>query len=310
MIRGIYRLATKIGDLNLDMDVAIATRNFLEAIRLAKQGRKILRRNSVAKHLGTKSYYYEQSVLSSSKSQRRILMLERKKKKEEEEEEEEAAAAAFSRAARTSSRGGEDDEEEEPDAIDGPARVDEGLALYDRACAAFFRSQRGFASRVAVLGSTLIAELRKLSNTKSSQILLVGYLSSLDRAEESREIYLSSRSERIKNEIRKLKFQGDLVLYTSEISQVVFAGIRSTLEDFSGMFDKTREFSAFIMWMTEELHRYCSIFRRQVFLSDRFQVITDCLTIAFKFSNSVIIRELWLLRVHPSLSFPPFRRRS
>jgi len=58
-------------------------------------------------------------------------------------------------------------------------------------------------------------------------------------------VFLESRSNYISGEIRKLKFEGDIVKHIEELSRLVFSAISITCDDFCVSFDKCSMMSGF-----------------------------------------------------------------
>ncbi|KAI9316768.1 Cullin repeat-like-containing domain protein [Dichotomocladium elegans] len=106
------------------------------------------------------------------------------------------------------------------------------------------------------LGNTLLTKLQFQR--------LVNWLLRLDKGEEAREVFLSTRSLIIKKRIRQLTFEGDSTTYINELALVVFTLIRNTCEWYRDSFKQNEMASRFIAWVREQTETYAEIYKRQL----------------------------------------------
>lgn len=79
-----------------------------------------------------------------------------------------------------------------------------------------------------------------------------------------------------------------MVLYVSELAEVIFRLIRSTCDWYSGSFKDTTMASGFMKWVCREMDFFCDIIRRQVFDSKQsFTVIAECMQSSLEYCKQV-----------------------
>ena len=129
---------------------------------------------------------------------------------------------------------------------------------------------------------------KEITNPLSSKTALtknVGRLKKLGLQEMARDTFLKSRAEYIERKTRKLRFEGTLVKYISDLSFLVFSILRNTCDWYSASFES----SSFIVWASNEIKKFCNVFRRQVLKSPDFMLINECM-IALQ-SQTNILKE-------------------
>ncbi|KAI8907175.1 hypothetical protein EDD86DRAFT_227746 [Gorgonomyces haynaldii] len=100
----------------------------------------------------------------------------------------------------------------------------------------------------------------------------------LGLGDQARDIFLSARSKTIRNRMRHLVFDGDLVGYISEFAELTFRLIRNTCDWYGGSFHDTPMASGFMKWLQQEIKYFTETLRKQVFTSKQeFPVIAECL---------------------------------
>eukprot|EP00002_Diphylleia_rotans_P012472 TRINITY_DN2439_c0_g1_i6.p1 TRINITY_DN2439_c0_g1~~TRINITY_DN2439_c0_g1_i6.p1 ORF type:complete len:594 (+),score=77.43 TRINITY_DN2439_c0_g1_i6:187-1968(+) len=127
-----------------------------------------------------------------------------------------------------------------------------------------------------VLIEFIAKDLRNPTITKSEMRKFIAFLQKLEQEPMARDLYLKSRSDWIKREVRYIKFSGDILSYASELSRITFAAIASTCKEFTSCFPDKLGFSSFITWAVNEVHDFGASFNRQVFHSDNFGVMARC----------------------------------
>eukprot|EP00026_Physarum_polycephalum_P003723 Phypoly_transcript_03737.p1 GENE.Phypoly_transcript_03737~~Phypoly_transcript_03737.p1 ORF type:complete len:679 (+),score=120.09 Phypoly_transcript_03737:217-2253(+) len=134
--------------------------------------------------------------------------------------------------------------------------------------------------RVTRLSDALAADLLTPTIRPAYVRVCIARMLRLGLADSAKSIFLESRSKKIRSEIRKLKFEGDIALYVGELSKLVFSSILSTCVEYRQSFTHTSMISGFVVWAMLELQAFGEMFQRQVFCTDNFQVIGQCLQIA------------------------------
>lgn len=90
--------------------------------------------------------------------------------------------------------------------------------------------------KVEQLVDMLSVELQSATLKSSERRRYTQYLIRLGHPDKALQIFLQNRSVVIKTDIRKIKFQGDLSVYISELSTVVTTAIAATCVDFRKLF--------------------------------------------------------------------------
>jgi len=144
--------------------------------------------------------------------------------------------------------------------------------------------------RVSLLASRLAADLSSASLLSQTYLRShIQYLLALGLQEQAREIYLHTRSFTLKEVVRKLKFEGDIVGYIQRLSSAVFRFLTDTGKYYIATFAEQHLSSGYVLWASQELEEYAAIFRRYVFYNHSFRVVVDCLRIVAK--HCVEVRE-------------------
>ncbi|PVU93917.1 hypothetical protein BB561_002942 [Smittium simulii] len=103
-------------------------------------------------------------------------------------------------------------------------------------------------------------------------------LTHLGWGKEAKDAFLKSRSATIKYRSRQLKLEGNISMYIRELAVVCFRLIRNTCDWYPVFIEDQSMASALISWVQNEMTRYATIFRRQVFQSlQSFEVISNCI---------------------------------
>lgn len=162
-------------------------------------------------------------------------------------------------------------------------------------------------NRIARLSETLAVDLQTPTIRPAYVRVCISRMLRLGLADSAKSIFLESRSKKIRTEIRKLKFEGDIALYVGELSKLVFTSILSTCEEYRQSFTHTSMISGFVVWAMRELQSFGEMFQRQVFVTDNFQVIGQCLQIAeyhckmLEQKGLSLAFQLWQ-HIHPGLA--------
>ena len=110
----------------------------------------------------------------------------------------------------------------------------------------------------------------------------------LKMGSQARDIFLTSRSHTIRHRIRQIALTGSMVLYVSELAEVIFRLIRSTCDWYSGSFRDTTMASGFMKWVFQEVDFFARIVRRQVFDSKQsFNIIAECMQSTLEYCKQV-----------------------
>ena len=134
----------------------------------------------------------------------------------------------------------------------------------------------------------------ELSSPLVSKILVnlhVQRLFKLGLESYAREIFLSSRSRFLRQKVKKLKYEGSLVQFSTEISMLVFTIIKSTCEWYSNAFQDKSVAAGFVEWAVEEVKQLGNILRKQLFQpSIEFSVINECIKSCKSHSRMVLMK--------------------
>ena len=85
-------------------------------------------------------------------------------------------------------------------------------------------------SLTSQLISSLLASLSLPSNRKSSVVSLITLLSRLQAGSAARNTFLEMRTQVIRAHVRKIRFEGDIIVYVGELATVYFTGIKHTAD--------------------------------------------------------------------------------
>ena len=87
---------------------------------------------------------------------------------------------------------------------------------------------------------------------------------------------------------RQIPLSGSMVLYVSELAEVIFRLIRSSCDWYSSSFSDTTMASGFMKWVCQEFYFFCNIVRKQVFDSKQsFTVIAECMQSTLEYCKQV-----------------------
>lgn len=135
--------------------------------------------------------------------------------------------------------------------------------------------------RVTTLSRLVSLDLTSPAATKNQIQEDISRLLRLGLGDQARDIYLTSRSSTIKHRLRQLQFNGDIVSYMIDYSEVFFRLIKNTCEWFGVSFHDASMASGFMKWIQKELETFATIFKKQTFgMQHPFHVISDCVITA------------------------------
>ncbi|KAH9443726.1 hypothetical protein MJO28_014006 [Puccinia striiformis f. sp. tritici] len=124
-------------------------------------------------------------------------------------------------------------------------------------------------TRAQELVDRLLAELAETSVKKAQLVRTVTLLGRLAGpsapVERAKETFLAMRSELVRKQIGQIKFEGDLALWVSQTSFVLFTLVKNTCEWYMTAFKDNRLASGFVKWAVDQLDLFGEIFRRQVY---------------------------------------------
>ncbi|RKO83701.1 Cullin repeat-like-containing domain protein, partial [Blyttiomyces helicus] len=165
---------------------------------------------------------------------------------------------------------------------------DQAVALIERA-RKILESVTAETPRVVLIRASIEERMSKLSHLVSLSLANpvsnkrqvqanIDRLLRLGLGDQARDFFLTARSAIIRHRVRILKIDGDIVVYISDLAEVIFRLIRNTCDWYGGSFRDTTMASGFMKWVRSEIEYFAGIFRRQVFDSKQsFTVIADCL---------------------------------
>ena len=107
--------------------------------------------------------------------------------------------------------------------------------------------------RVTTLSRLVSLDLTSPAATKNQIQEDISRLLRLGLGDQARDIYLTSRSSTIKHRLRQLQFNGDIVSYMIDYSEVFFRLIKNTCEWFGISFHDASMASGFMKWIQKEL---------------------------------------------------------
>ncbi|KAJ3255507.1 exocyst complex component exo84 [Boothiomyces macroporosus] len=114
------------------------------------------------------------------------------------------------------------------------------------------------------LAKLISLDLTSPAATKSQIQQDIERLLRLGLGDQARDAYLDTRSVTIRHRLRQLYFNGDIVSFVVDYSEVFFRLIRNTCEWFSVSFHNPGMASGFMKWIQKELHFFTSMFRKHM----------------------------------------------
>ncbi|CAO1621793.1 unnamed protein product [Sympodiomycopsis kandeliae] len=135
------------------------------------------------------------------------------------------------------------------------------------------------------LVSALLQSIQSGTLRKQSLINLSSHLTQLGYSSVARQVFLQSRTELLSRRKRNIKFEGDVELYISELSMVVFGMIRNTSEWFMASWKEISMASNFVQWALKELHSFAINFKRQAHSHNQnsdLEMINRCTHVALQ----------------------------
>ena len=105
----------------------------------------------------------------------------------------------------------------------------------------------------------------------------------LGLGDQARDIYLTNCSTKITHKLRQIQFNGNIVSFILEYSDVFFGLLKHTCEWFGSSFDDPSMASGFMKWMQDQIAQYAKIFKRQVFdMNYEFSIVAECVMTAIE----------------------------
>ena len=142
--------------------------------------------------------------------------------------------------------------------------------------------------RSYVLSKHVSLELASPVATKNQVQNSIERLLRLKMGSRARDIFLTARSLAIRHRIRQISLSGSMVLYVSELAEVIFRLIGSTCDWYSSSFKDTTMASGFMRWVFQEVDFFANIVRRQVFDSKQnFSIIAECMQSTLEYCKQV-----------------------
>ena len=142
--------------------------------------------------------------------------------------------------------------------------------------------------RANALSRLVSIELASPVATKNQVQNNIERLLRLNMGSRARDIFLTARTHSIRHRIRQITLSGSMVLYVSELAEVIFRLIRNTCDWYSSSFKDTTMASGFMKWVYQEVEFFTNIVRRQVFDSKQnFNVIAECMQSTLEYCKQV-----------------------
>lgn len=118
------------------------------------------------------------------------------------------------------------------------------------------------------MADLLLAEISRPLVSRSEMVLYIDYLAAHGYADAARECFFTARSEFIRKRGKALPYQGNVQRSVQELSQNVFAGIKSTAEWYRAAFKEPVRMSGLMFWIRLEIVEFCSVLSKLVFHGD------------------------------------------
>jgi hypothetical protein len=154
--------------------------------------------------------------------------------------------------------------------------------------------KREIKQRTSQLIEMLLYELRSSSLKRFERKVIINFLVRLRYTAQTLQIFLQNRSENIKAELRNIKFQGEIVNYVQQLSNLVFSNLQTTCLEYFGLFSvesnrsANENFSLVIVWCCRELENYTNLFNKQVNKQENsLNKLGKCLKLAFLHANKL-----------------------
>jgi hypothetical protein len=137
-------------------------------------------------------------------------------------------------------------------------------------------------ARARRLANQMCYDLHNIAMKPNQVSHTLGLLKNLGFVEMAKQTYLEYKTTQLKNEIKKLRFEGDTSIYINELSRIVFSFIDAASDEFKLNFKEPAMMSGFVAWAIRQLDYFADLFRRQVFSAeiDNFTMMGICFNIA------------------------------
>ncbi|KAG6810644.1 hypothetical protein H0H92_011023 [Tricholoma furcatifolium] len=140
-----------------------------------------------------------------------------------------------------------------------------------------------------LLTKALLDSLSLPSIRKSTVVSLISYLLRLQAGPAARSTFLQMRTKVIRAHVRKIKFDGQISSYVTDLAIVYFTGIKHTADWFLASFKENEVASAFIDWAQSQIEDFAVNFRKQVHTSDADpKVVAEALDITYIQSRKLL----------------------
>lgn len=137
--------------------------------------------------------------------------------------------------------------------------------------------------RTTAISKLISMNLINPASTKSQIQEDIQRLQKLGLGSQARDIYLSTRSGLIRKRMRQLQFNGDIISYVMDYSEIFFRLIRNTCEWFSLTFHDASMVSGFMKWIQNEILNFSEIFKKQVFgMGNPFGTVIECCVVTLE----------------------------
>jgi hypothetical protein len=136
--------------------------------------------------------------------------------------------------------------------------------------------------RITAIARLVSLDLTSPATTKTQIQEDIQRLQRLGLGDQARDIYLSTRTTLIRHRLRQLQYNGDIVAYITDYSEIFFRLIKNTCEWFSVSFHNASMASGFMKWIQKEVFNFSSTFKKQFFDMDHeFSTIVECVLTTF-----------------------------
>eukprot|EP01104_Vermistella_antarctica_P011868 TRINITY_DN3353_c0_g4_i2.p1 TRINITY_DN3353_c0_g4~~TRINITY_DN3353_c0_g4_i2.p1 ORF type:complete len:766 (+),score=175.78 TRINITY_DN3353_c0_g4_i2:792-3089(+) len=151
-------------------------------------------------------------------------------------------------------------------------------------------ARREIEMRSQRLECILVRELRSPNISKEEGNLVISFLTRLGLLEKARSVFLETRGKFLRNELLRLKFDGNTITYIRQLSRTTFDHIKTSCDLFRYFFPDPSLSSAYVVWATEMLAIFAKHFCTRVFYSctlTDFQQVSECFELVHSYSRTL-----------------------
>ncbi|KAI8055928.1 Cullin repeat-like-containing domain protein [Syncephalis plumigaleata] len=146
------------------------------------------------------------------------------------------------------------------------------------------------------LSATICDDFKNPLLTRQQLQQRIHWLLKIGYHEKARSSFLFTRTTLIRERTRQLITSNDVMLYTKNLTVMLFTLIKHSCTWYNQLFHDTATVSEFMKWVQQEMDFFAEKFRRQVFFDQQpFDVIAECIKCALTECAKVMkLREIGL----------------